>query len=341
MSSNVKNLFFDELYKDDSDTESDSCIGMNCLICHEKINTDSVVLKCGHKFHYDCIFNDAYNHKKRFQKMEIIKLHYNQIRCPYCRNVQHELLLPKDNKPDVYGVNCYVNVYSNYKFFQFHNWKKNYADFNVGWCTSGVPSSSKSLSTTPETVVKCKGKNVIYNPLTNELNCRDCCQRSINENILMQINNVFLIVNDMKENLKVYDKQEELLKKNKNKELEKIQQMEIMVSNFTAIQKSFECIIGKSNVTNNANLQTENKIISSNTTNIDIDDIKSELHTEGGCITKEHAYTTINRCVAVLTSGKNKNKQCGSKSKDGTFYCGRHMNIKTLLENKEKDSEEK
>lgn len=45
----------------------------NCLVCHDKIKEeDKVVLKCGHKYHYNCIFMT-------------FKSNNNKRECPYCR----------------------------------------------------------------------------------------------------------------------------------------------------------------------------------------------------------------------------------------------------------------
>jgi hypothetical protein len=85
--------FFSELYKslDDEDnihkTESDNNC---CLITNHVLNDKFVELICGHKFNYIPLYNDIYNHKKKFNNMEDINssLKMNEIRCPYCRKKQ-------------------------------------------------------------------------------------------------------------------------------------------------------------------------------------------------------------------------------------------------------------
>ena len=37
----------------------------SCLVCHDKLDKDIVTLKCGHKYHYNCIFMTFKMNKKR------------------------------------------------------------------------------------------------------------------------------------------------------------------------------------------------------------------------------------------------------------------------------------
>jgi len=59
-----------------------------CNICFEKHDNSSVKLKCGHKYHYNCI-KESY----QLNKSSIIR------RCPYCRGDGGYLPLKHDNKP--------------------------------------------------------------------------------------------------------------------------------------------------------------------------------------------------------------------------------------------------
>ncbi len=82
-----------------------------CLITNVSLKDNFVKLKCGHKFNYEAIFKDIFNHKKKFNNMEQIKtkLKQNQIRCPYCRNIQDELLPYYENLgyPKEHGINFF------------------------------------------------------------------------------------------------------------------------------------------------------------------------------------------------------------------------------------------
>ena len=104
--------FFEELYKsldeeeDQHKSEKDENI---CLISKQPLMENFVAMKCGHKFNYIPLFKDLYNHKKNFNNLESSsgKLDKNEIRCPYCRMKQTELLPYYENigVQKVMGIN--------------------------------------------------------------------------------------------------------------------------------------------------------------------------------------------------------------------------------------------
>lgn len=105
--------FFSELYKslDDEDDDDDNV----CLITNTPLTENFVQLNCGHKFNYLPLFKDIYNHKKNFNYLESSsgKLGKNEIRCPYCRKKQNEVLPYYENMgiQKVAGVNeVYVEL---------------------------------------------------------------------------------------------------------------------------------------------------------------------------------------------------------------------------------------
>jgi hypothetical protein len=115
--------FFSELYKsldeeeDNFKTEKDEKM---CLITNELLTTNYITMKCGHKFNYLPLFKDIETHKKKFNNMESTsgKLGKNEIRCPYCRKRQNELLpyYEELNIPKVFGVNENYPLHKNYTF---------------------------------------------------------------------------------------------------------------------------------------------------------------------------------------------------------------------------------
>ena len=118
MKYNVENNidFYKELYNsldDTTDTNANNNIENKelCLITNVSLKDNFVKLNCGHKFNYEAIFKDIFNHKKKFNNMEQIKtkLKQNQIRCPYCRNIQDELLPYYENLgyPKEHGINFF------------------------------------------------------------------------------------------------------------------------------------------------------------------------------------------------------------------------------------------
>lgn len=87
--------FYETLYKmlDENEIIEDDTKNQNlCLITNEPLTENYVTLECKHKFNYLPLFNDIKNHKKKFNSLETNLLKNNQIRCPYCRNKQNNLL---------------------------------------------------------------------------------------------------------------------------------------------------------------------------------------------------------------------------------------------------------
>ena len=89
-----------------------------CMITNMPLQENFVKLQCGHKFNYGPLFKDLLNYKKKFNNMEQskYKLKHNEIRCPYCRKIQNELLPYYDNLsyPKECGVNYLDPNKSNY-----------------------------------------------------------------------------------------------------------------------------------------------------------------------------------------------------------------------------------
>ena len=100
--------FYDELYKllDKDEVETEIEANNNfCLITNLPLTETHIKLVCGHTFNYEPLFNDISIHKKKHNTMERLMLKANQLRCPYCRNIQDTLLPKIDGFPDVHGVN--------------------------------------------------------------------------------------------------------------------------------------------------------------------------------------------------------------------------------------------
>lgn len=112
MKYNIENNidFYKELYSslnEDKEIELSDCD--LCLITNLPLKDKFVKLKCGHKFNYEPLYKDIFNHKKKYSNMEQSrnKPKINQLRCPYCRNIQNELLPYYEDLdyPKVSGVN--------------------------------------------------------------------------------------------------------------------------------------------------------------------------------------------------------------------------------------------
>ena len=118
--------FFNELYKSISNEESNGKKKQEeneqeqkeqkeqkeqvlCLISNMPLIEHFITMECGHKFNYIPLYNDILNHKKKFNTMENKILKTIEIRCPYCRKVQQNLL-PYYKYPgvkEVHGVNYF------------------------------------------------------------------------------------------------------------------------------------------------------------------------------------------------------------------------------------------
>jgi hypothetical protein len=185
--------FYSEINNDEEISQDNIC-----LITQNILDTDHIALECGHKFNYEAIYNDIINHKTKFNKLEKTFLTTNEIRCPYCRNIQDKLL-PENNKfPKIHGVNYFDD------YVYLSNLFKNYNDKWV------------------------KGQCMFYNEVTDNEKS-NCC---INTNVTyIKTFNLFLCNQHkniyIKNYLMIYDKEQKdkekkekiLLKEQKKQEL--------------------------------------------------------------------------------------------------------------------------
>jgi len=103
--------FFKELYKSLDEEETQDLNKKDnyametdlCLITNQPLENHYVKMNCGHKFNYLPLYKYLINYKQKFNSMESSKqkLDINEIRCPYCRFRQNELLPYYD---DICGV---------------------------------------------------------------------------------------------------------------------------------------------------------------------------------------------------------------------------------------------
>lgn len=268
--------FYNELYKslDTNNNHEDTNI---CLITNQILTDKYVTLECGHKFNYIPLYNDLKNHKKKFNFMEGCsgKLRTNEIRCPYCRSKQTNVL-PYYEELGVEKING-VNFYD-------ENIKETYG--------GGV--SYKCQYTGPE-CVSCStywgtGKIVIYNnkdlskPVTygdDKYYCYTHKRKMIKEYKLKEKEKEKELNNQLKAQKKAEKekaKEEAKLVKQKMKEQAKITKQ-------------------NSKLNNNINLSTENVILESSIV------INQEINQE----------VTQVGCIQILKTGLKKGQSCGCK----------------------------
>lgn len=318
--------FYDELYK--SLDENDEDVENICLITNEKLTDKFVELKCGHKFNYIPLYNDLINYKFKYNHMESQnnKLKYNEIRCPYCRSKQNELLPYYDdiNIQKYHGINFIdeklLSNIGNYKTYNPLN-KCCYKDKNIFY------DETKAESETNTKYLECYNYgypnntcSVIYSGNSSYKFC------SYHQKIIIKEHNdkIKQKLKEEKQKLKEEKqkiKEEEKMEKMKQKQLLKAQK------DLEKENKKLESKNKKKNIKN----KEENK-------NEDNDDINSKntilgpvnIVVEGEL---ENNLESIQYCIEIVKSGKNKGSTCCFKQYQDNL-CKRHYNQKNKLNEK-------
>jgi len=148
--------FYSELtkaLKDVDDYNEDKC-----LITNTRLENNFVTLECNHKFNYLPLFKDVTFHKNHYNILESRRLKYDEIRCPYCRNVQNTLLPYYENKkiPKIHGVN-YIDELELFKTQQ--------CIYQEGVCCFIVDNSNTEYK------IACPKKMVTFIPCVNQTYC--------------------------------------------------------------------------------------------------------------------------------------------------------------------------
>lgn len=105
--------FYNLLNNSNKQLEDDISNNNLCLISYEKLTDNSITLNCKHRFNYYPLYQEIYNQKRNFNKyFDINKLKINEIKCPYCRNINDKLLpyIPYKNVKKILGVNYPENL---------------------------------------------------------------------------------------------------------------------------------------------------------------------------------------------------------------------------------------
>jgi len=155
-----------------------------CLISSTPLNKNHIELICKHKFNYQYILNEVINQKINKNILEIQKLKSNQIKCPYCRNIQNKILphiLPFAkikfvNSPLLFSM---TNNKCTYKFKSGKRkgltcdigfWKYN----NISYCHKHCKSENKLIQICSAIIKtgKRKGKQCTYKISTTDGFCK-------------------------------------------------------------------------------------------------------------------------------------------------------------------------
>jgi hypothetical protein len=85
--------FFSELKKSLNETETEVLSDNICLLSKEPlIESETIKLYCNHAFNYIPLYKEIKQQKKEKHSYDIVKLKTNEIKCPYCRNIQTKVL---------------------------------------------------------------------------------------------------------------------------------------------------------------------------------------------------------------------------------------------------------
>ena len=107
--------FYKELTTFDSDDDDDILNENVCLLTRMPLDRNKISLPCKHSFNFYPLYKEVYNQKSKtnISHLETHKLKFNQIKCPYCRQI-FDFILPhiRINKSMSFyhGVNTPVNI---------------------------------------------------------------------------------------------------------------------------------------------------------------------------------------------------------------------------------------
>lgn len=307
--------FAEQLDIDTSDDEENQTFGINtnkCLITLLPLENNYVTLECGHKFNYNAIFNDVYNHKKNFQHLESIRLKDNQIRCPYCRNIQQKLLPPIEGRENIYGINTLkVEPKRLYEFMRTYHLDKYFHKYTWGKCCNGIHHTE--LNGPLEMLVSCNNDKVKYSNLTGMVYCPEHFIQNVTERLKSEHIDIETMKTILVKFIKTANKTE------KKKVTTKIDLLSMISDNL---------VTSINDVTNTENKEKEN-----------IENSEYNAEHILGDISK-NKYYRYNRCYAFFTSGKSKGERCNCcVGSYNTFYCKKHttviQNIRQFITDKE------
>jgi hypothetical protein len=292
--------FFAELYKSldvNEDTNKNESDNNLCLISKLPLTEKFIQLTCGHKFNYIPLYNDIVNHKLKFNNMESTQSHLkiNQIRCPYCRTVQNDLLPYYDDIPGVKKLHK-VN-YVDLDIVNNENIVPNSYMSSTGHCTYNYvsPNFNPDLpeSTQNPKQICCNKFTYLYSIIDdNNKYCYEHLRIVKKANVLAEKDKIKKSTADVKQK----EKQEKLKAKQDAKQKEKEEKL-------LAKQKEKQ------------EKQKEQK-----ETTID----NTETNTVIGIMDLQN--TSSNVCVQITKSGQHKGTQCGVKSVCNNL-CKRHYNL--------------
>ena len=288
--------FYAELYKSldiDEDKENQDDDKNKCLITNQLLTEKHVIMKCGHKFNYIPLYNDLLNHKQKFNSMEgSNRVQTNQIRCPYCRKKQRELLpyYEELGLKKINGVNFYdPTLKENNNHYHSHSYKCKYQ------IKSPTFDETKPESETNKKYYPC---NIGYSTTIQLYNPKNPAQP----------------INYGDENLYCYSHKKLMIKLYKTEEKQKAKELE------KAAKQKVKDELKASKELEKQKAKEEKQKAKEATK------ISKKKSVENIILGPSDVGLEIEGCIQILKSGPNKGKPCGCKISSENL-CGRHFKI--------------
>jgi len=302
------NIDFYAEINNDSDSDVEECIqstagySNKCLITTLPLTENHVVLRCGHAFNYDPIFKDVYYHKKKFQNLESRRIGDGEIRCPYCRSIQQNLLPNIAGKPIIYGINT-LNLEELVRSGYMSKpalYSTHFQKYSYGRCCNGIHASQVKDGLF-EYMVTCNTNNVKYEPLSSLVFCPDHFVENVHKRVTDECEKHEGLIDIMNEYIKTVKGAERQRIKTR------LNMIRLMHNNFTSYLETVKCA------------EAANKI------EVDCEGYKCNNHEMKPSGDK---YTKYPQCFAYLISGKSKDEQCKLEVYEkGCMYCSKHTKL--------------
>jgi len=305
--------FFTELYKslDDSDDEQKIDEESNmCLIENTPLTDKYVEMECGHKFNYIPLYLDIKNHKQKFNGLESSsgRLNQDEIRCPYCRQKQKQVLpyYEELGLEKLHGIN-YINP--------------NYKSFNS---SAGYYKTCQFILPNPQ--FDPSGNNIVETDKNNAGNCK-FLQCFVLGSQINYYHGMLDGVNYGDENYYCWTHKKVVIKKHK-KELSDKAKLEVKQAK---LKEKEEAKLVKQKEKEEAKLKAKEdklkvlkKIKTENIVLGPVIIVGANADAENMNTDAENMSDVVSGCIEILKSGPNKGKHCGCKVVVGGTACKRH-----------------
>ena len=294
---------FKEMLAIESDEENYNDEMKMCLITMLPLDYRHITLECGHTFNYDPLFKDVYNHKKKFLRLESRSLKPNELRCPYCRNIQTKLLPVNPGSPLIYGVNSLnskIDMMTR-KMRDLQLYYKIFHTYTRGMCCHGITRDSIVKEGFYETNVKCLNTKVKYNNLDGLVYCAIHYHQTTTSIFNKEITRLKNII----------DKYQTIINTTKGP---KKQSAKKKMNAFMLVCDNMEDVSDK-------------KFVEYIDDTEEMDDGKSSDDEWETPFDYTNKYSQQCRCFAYYTSGEKKDTRCVNLGVGYRLYCSKHPYI--------------